>query len=145
MTPPPPPILAPLPLAGDGTYRLDKIHAGRPERQAVLLEIAGRKHQGGVDISVDVDLVREPTNQYDPRAVRVEIGGQLVGYLSREHARDVALTLALNGDRQRATCKARIVGGWKRQPTPTREGSEGDFGVRLDVVMPPRMAAEVAE
>ena len=144
----------PLLLTGDGTYRLEPRGTGREERQAALLEIAGRKHQGGVNLDVDATLVREPDNQYDPRAVRVELAGpdgapRLVGYLSREHARDVVI--ALEG-RMRATCRARIVGGWKREAeyrkkdgTERRAASEGHFGVRLDVVLPIRGASEVTE
>lgn len=33
-----------------------------------------------------VELVPEPTNPYDPRAIRVEIGGRLIGYLDRQFA-----------------------------------------------------------
>lgn len=138
----------PVPLAGDGLYELAPRGVGRDDRQAALLEIVGRKHQGGVEIELEAALVREPENQFDPRAVRVEMGGKLVAYLSREHAREVHIVLA---GRPRATCRAKIVGGWKREATYRadgtlkRDGSEGSFGVRLDLVLPAREAAEVTE
>jgi hypothetical protein len=31
---------------------------------------------------VKVDLVREPTNEYDPDAIRVEVDGNTVGYVA---------------------------------------------------------------
>ena len=140
--------LPPVHLAGNGTFRLEPRGAGRSERQDALLEIAGRKHQGGVDIPVEAVLVREPDNLVDPRAVRVEIGGKHVAYLSREHAREVCIVLQW---RMLATCAARIVGGWKREATMNKDGSErraaseGSFGVRLDVVLPAREAEDVTE
>jgi hypothetical protein len=35
-------------------------------------------------------LVREPHNTYDPNAIRVEVAGCLLGYVPKEHAKDLA-------------------------------------------------------
>jgi hypothetical protein len=54
--------------------------------QGALRRIAGAAGAGPVRREVDAALVPEPTNPHDPNAVRVEIDGELVGYLSREDA-----------------------------------------------------------
>ena len=66
----------------------------------------------------------------DPKAVRIEIEGETVGYLSRENARDYrdALRRAGHPRLARATCKANIRGGWDRGPD-----DRGHFGVWLDI------------
>lgn len=115
------PDLSPIKVEGTGTFATNV--AGESFYQDTLEAIAGHRTEHGWDLPAEATLICENTNLYDPKAVRVEIFGRLVGYLSRERARR---------HRQRfgqriVHCAARIVGGWK-----DGRGS-GDFGVRLDL------------
>ena len=50
-----------------------------------LISIAGTRFYFGVEIfepGMTVDLVREPDNEHDPDAVRVEVEGEAVGYVA---------------------------------------------------------------
>lgn len=77
---------------------------------------------------VTAQLVREPTNQYDRNAVRVEVGGHHVGYLPRELAPGAhALIDSLHRAERPATCRAEITGG---------VGSKSFLGITLHVANP---------
>lgn len=49
---------------------------------------------GGSNVELTADLVLENDNAYDSKAVRVDIGGKVVGYLSRQDARTYRKMLA---------------------------------------------------
>jgi HIRAN domain-containing protein len=56
--------------------------------QEALWAAAGAEDTGRpVGVETTAELVPEPENPHDPRAVKVLIGGRHVGYLSRRHAR----------------------------------------------------------
>lgn len=76
---------------------------------------------------VTAQMVLEPTNRFDPNAVRVDVGGATVGYLSRTDApKWSGLLTQLAAEGIVPTCRARIIGGWDRGA-----GDEGHFGLRL--------------
>jgi hypothetical protein len=56
--------------------------------QAPLAAAAGPKRSGGVELRTRFALAAEPDNPHDPAAiaVRLEDGGETVGYLPREEA-----------------------------------------------------------
>jgi len=82
----------------------------------------------GAQCEVAARLVPEDDNPYDPLAVRVEIQGHKVGYLSREHARQYRRIF----DKNCVPLKALIVGGWDHTYRgATYEHATGSFGVRL--------------
>jgi hypothetical protein len=69
----------------------------------------------------EATLVPEPDNPFDVNAVAVKIGGELIGYVPRSHARRYQrrlLTLA-----QPMRCPAKLIGGTRDKPS---------FGVLLD-------------
>ena len=75
------------------------------------------------------ELRPEPSNPYDPNAVRVLIRGRLVAYLCREDAIRFGEEMAAAGrPGEGARCAAKIVGGWR-----TNQYDEGYFGVRLGI------------
>ena len=74
--------------------------------------------------NIEAQLIPEPKNPHDKNAVRVEIAGQTVGYLSKENALRYATAFGLKTS---TTCGALITGGWKRK------GSTGHYGVTLDL------------
>lgn len=76
-------------------------------------------------------LILEDDNPEDNNAVRIEIEDRKVGYLSRENAKIYRQKLTgLNLTNIIGACPASIGGGFKK-----RDGSEADFGIRLDLDM----------
>lgn len=104
-----------LPVVGESHY------------QEALEAICGKRSDDGEDRIVDASLILEDSNPHDAQAVRVDIQGKTVGYLSREDARRFREHLAQTGEgRGPVTCKARIQGGWDRGPD-----NQGRYGVSL--------------
>lgn len=98
---------------------------GEAQRQDALEKLTGGRTREAAYLEVTAVLVPEPGNPHDSNAVRVEIEGLLVGYLSRADA------LAFGSlEEPPKSCPATIVGGWKR------DDDEGMFGVYLDLVLP---------
>jgi hypothetical protein len=108
-------------LNGSGDYDLEIV--GESHYQDALARIAGGR--SGEPIQCPAEIYLQPDNPYDPNAVRVEIGGQVVGFLSREMAVEMRKSLRAAGigeNGQRASVEAVVLGG-------------GDkfYGVWLDV------------
>lgn len=108
-------------LSGPGTFAVDVVGVSR--RQDVL---AAAAEQGAVHTAT---LILEDDNPHDDRAVRVELSGQMCGYLSRANARLYRADLAAAGKpRLIVRCKAKIVGGFE-----TQSGERAHFGLKLDL------------
>jgi hypothetical protein len=72
-------------------------------------------------------LVREPSNPYDPNAVRVEADGRPLGYVPKEDGPSLHAVLdKLAGQDRPATCRARLTGGWDRG-----HGDRDTIGLRI--------------
>jgi hypothetical protein len=97
---------------------------GESFRQAELEALAGPKGPDGKHVLEGVTLRCEPDNAHDPNAVRVEVMGQLVGYVAREQAGVVSrgMQQACGGVLEE---RGLIVGGWRDQQ------SEGSYGIRV--------------
>jgi hypothetical protein len=97
---------------------------GESHRQRELEALAGPKKADGKQVLVGVTLRCEPDNEYDCNAVRVEVMGQLLGYVARDHA--AVLSPAMQ-DGCAGTLEVRglIVGGWRDSQ------SEGHYGIRV--------------
>jgi hypothetical protein len=78
---------------------------GEIEYRKTLRRLTGKPRRAGYLIPVEAELLREPANPYDSNAFRVEVGGELVGYLTPEVAAQVA------GAFDRAGCEAMQVCG----------------------------------
>ncbi len=75
-------------------------------------------------------VMPEPTNPWDPNAVRIDVGGQTVGYLAREVAATYQpALLELQRQAQVGWCPARIMGGGERT-----------YGVFLHLGAPARLS-----
>jgi len=90
----------------------------------------------GDDEGVDADdfiahLILEDDNVYDPgNAVRVEIEGKTVGYLSKPDAKKYRKRLSdLGIANVIGQCYASVKGGFIKRST----GEQADFGIRLDI------------
>lgn len=105
-----------LPIVGEGYY------------QDALLRICGGYTRDGHQLQTRARLVPEPSNPYDANAIRVEIDGETVGHLKRDHA---ALYTKRLMDEGRAgeilDVRAYISGGWR-----TNQHDRGCFGVQLE-------------
>jgi HIRAN domain len=96
-----------------------------------LAAVAGRRTELGLLVDILVELVPEPTNPYDPRAVSIRCGRTCVGYLSREGARAYSPALdELAAGGKRAFCNAEIRGAWDR------DGDRGAYGLFVDLGRP---------
>lgn len=103
---------------------------GESHYQPALQRITGRREWVETVYECVAVLVPEPTNPHDPHAVRIEVQGELVGYLSREDAtRYVPYLRRLAEQRQLACCQAVIAG--------RGQGSEtANMGVFLHIAAP---------
>ncbi len=116
-------------LPGPGTYRLPVV--GESNYQNHLERICGKRKRDGEDRIIDAILVLEDTNPHDKNAVRIEIRGMTVGYLSRDHAMQYRKKLKRAGHPKiKGTCSANIRGGWDRGGD-----DKGYYGVWLDIPM----------
>lgn len=116
------PDLSAVYLEGDGRFRLPVV--GESFHEPAFIAICGPRRPEGYDLVVDAVLIPENDNRHDTKAVRVEIKGKKVGYLSRAMARRYRMRFA----RRTVHCRAKIIGGWDRGGSDT-----GHFGVRLDL------------
>jgi hypothetical protein len=116
------PDLSAVYLEGDGRFRLPVV--GESFCEDAFLAICGRRRPEGYDLVVDAVLIPEQDNRHDTKAVRVEVKGKRVGYLSRSMARRYRMRFG----RRTVYCRAKIIGGWDRGG-----GDSGHFGVRLDL------------
>ncbi len=114
-------------LGGTGRYEFDIV--GESKYQDALERICGGRTEDGANDLVDATLYQEDSNPHDSQAVRVDIEGLTVGYLSRDDAHAYRKQLdALGQGPLVAVCKAKIVGGWQRG-----KSDRGHFGVKLDL------------
>ncbi|MCX7358073.1 MAG: HIRAN domain-containing protein [Alphaproteobacteria bacterium] len=114
-------------ITGPGTFAVEVVGVSR--RQDALVAIVEAHGRSGRAVTLDALLILESSNPHDANAVRVEIDGALIGYLSRENAAFYRADLAAaNTPDATIQCKARIVGGFE-----TATGERASFGVRLDL------------
>jgi hypothetical protein len=112
---------------GRGVFQTGVV--GESHYQQALETLCGGRSQDGANKYVSAMLVLEDSNPSDKRAVRVDINGRTVGYLSKPDARTYRKCLAKDGHgRASAMCRAIIRGGWDRG-----DGDRGHFGVLLDL------------
>lgn len=114
-------------LPGPGVYGVDIV--GESNYQSALEKICGGREEESARKKVKALLVLEDENPHDSKAVRVDIDGETVGYLSRKEARQYRARLKEAGyPSLLGRCDAIIVGGWDRG-----RGDRGHFGVKLDL------------
>lgn len=114
-------------IRGNGEFDCEVV--GESHYQTALERIAGGRSDDGAEHGCTAVLVPEPQNKHDKNAIRVDIDGVTVGYLSRSDARDLGKVLRGKGlGGTTLTVNAMIVGGWDRGG-----GDRGHFGVRLDI------------
>lgn len=94
-------------LSGPGTYSVDIV--GESNYQSELEQICGGRTDESQEMIVEAVLIHEDDNPYDKKAIRVDIRGKTVGYLSRENARQYRKKLKEAGySGITATCFAKV-------------------------------------
>ena len=97
-------------LKGPGAYEFDIV--GESNYQSELEAICGGRKEESAEEYRDAVLVLEDDNPFDNKAVRVDIDGVTVGYLSRKDARSYRKQLSEKGAANYiCSCNALIVGG----------------------------------
>jgi hypothetical protein len=130
----PPRTLTPFLLEGEELVQA----VGESFFQPALLRQCGARKGDAVRFPCRGYLVAQPDNPYDPNAVAVQIGGQLVGHLSRSEAprwQPLVQQLAARG--YAASCEAMIAGRG-------RDGETDNLGVFLHLPTPTEARAQVA-
>ena len=94
---------------------------GEQSYQNNLKKIAGPKEEESKFFECYAKVSSEPFNQYDKNAVKVEINGLTVGYLSKSEAAKLSSKVV------NKTVPAVIDCGWKD------EESTGSYGVKLAI------------
>lgn len=102
---------------------------GESNYQNTLKKLAGDHSDQSPDKECQAILVPEDDNRYDQNAIRADIDGQTVGYLSRDDAPRFRRRLGAKkiGGRQ-TRCAALIVGGFTM-----KNGERASYGVKLDI------------
>ena len=94
---------------------------GEQSCQRNLRKLAGEKEEESKFVEVTAKVLSDPFNKFDKNAVKVEIDGLLVGFLSKEQAK------LLSGKVINKEVPAVIDGGW------LDDESEGSYGVKLGI------------
>lgn len=113
-------------LPGVGSCQVEIV--GESFYQDTLRKI-GHAYASGKRQEVEARLILEGNNPKDPQAVRIDIQGKPVGYLSREYARKYRQQLATLGHpNATGRCDAIVLGGRKRE-----NGKQTQLCVLLDL------------
>lgn len=112
-----------------GPCRYEAEVVGESKYQDALQKVAGEKDSDQKSHFCVALIVPEPSNPFDKNACAIFIDGMKVGYLPRLFAADYVSQLKANKLKKTAVLSvdAEIVGGWRRR------GSEGNYGVKLDL------------
>ncbi len=110
-----------------GEYSLACV--GESHYQDALERICGTSNTEREN-QVSAVLCLEDTNPYDSEAVRVDVHGDTVGYLSRQDARAYRKLLSSVRCSDPLECRGVIRGGWNRSAN-----DHGYYGIWLDVLL----------
>jgi hypothetical protein len=114
-------------LMGTAKYELEI--TGEEHYQAALESMCGPRVPRGANQFETAWLILEDINPHDKNAVRVEIRGKQVGYLSPEAAILYRQQLIARGmPKANGQCQAVIRGGWV-----SSDGRKGPYCVSLDI------------
>jgi hypothetical protein len=110
-----------------GGYEFEVV--GESNYQQQLARLAGNHGSHSANVECVAQLVPDDFNEFDPKAIAVQVLGNTVGYLSREDARSFRRRLEQKGwTGSTTTCDALVVGGGIR-----RNGDKLFYGIRLDL------------
>lgn len=107
--------------SGQGNISYNYNIVGEQSYQQNLRKIAGPKKEVSKFFECTAKVTSEPSNKYDKNAIKVEINGLQVGYISKAEAQKLA------GKNINKMVSAVIDGGWDDGD------SEGSYGVKLAI------------
>ncbi len=114
-------------VEGDGGFDLEIV--GESHYQKHLNKLCGGHTKEGSKKEVVAELHYEDKNPHDNKAIRVDVNGKTVGYLSREDARYYRKRIGKTGNEGIIiSCNAKIFGGKKLGVF-----KKTSFGVWLDL------------
>jgi hypothetical protein len=126
------PTITVVTLLGDGAFRYDIVVESN--HQDNIARIVGGKTEVGSHFRCRTVLLPDKLNEDDQNTVVVAVNGVEAGHIRAVDCREFKQALSAIGA-DAAECEGLIVGGWKRL-----DDDEGDFGVRLNAVLPFRFA-----
>ncbi len=101
----------------------------------------GTNTEGPNNPRVYAEVIPEPSNRYDSNAVRIQVGGRLVGYLARADAVVYQpLLLPHSAAGRIPACEARIKGGYT-----TDDGFQASLGIELYIAGPDDIASAMSD
>src|SRR5690606_20685833 len=102
---------------------------GEAHYQSNFESICGQRKPHGENQLVEAQLVLESNNQFDRNAVRVDVQGRTLGYLSREEAKEYRTVYSMLNVPESTVLvlDGQIRGGWLRE-----NGDKGHYGLWLD-------------
>lgn len=113
------------PALGDYDFEV----VGESHYQGALQSLAGDHGNRSPDKECQAVIIPEDNNRYDKNAIRIDIDGRTIGYLSRDDAPRFRRRLgAKKIGIQPTRCNAMIVGGYLK-----KSGERTSYGVRLDI------------
>lgn len=120
--------------AGCGQFGLEVV--GESQYQAAIARASKQARRVGERRIIRVRVEREPTNQYDPQAVRiVSTYGETLGYLSRESASSYQKALIeFENAGLTVSCAASLYGDDPDRPA---------MGLYLDLLFPKKLRAAI--
>ena len=108
--------------------------------QGAIAKAAGAAISDGVRVSLTISLVHEPQNCFDPNAISVRHGWDVLGYLSNGDAKAYRPVMdALAEHRLTGYCRADIWTGWDHGLH-----DKGQFSIRVFVDKPERQLELIA-
>jgi hypothetical protein len=127
----------PFSLWGDALWCGQEVVREAPHEQAIRSLFPAPIPARGADLDTQADLVPEPHNRFDPRAVAVRVQGQVVGYLPREDAHryyPVLAGLVAQGLQPQVPCHL-WVSEWKPADWQHAAGGGTDFHASVAVAI----------
>ena len=129
--------LIPFKLWGDALWCGQEVVREAPHERVIRDLFPDPIPARGADLDTEADLVPEPDNRFDPRAIAVRVQGQVVGHLPRDDAHryfPVLAELVAQGLQPRVPCHL-WVSEWKPEDRERRNAAGTDFHAGVAVAL----------
>jgi hypothetical protein len=127
----------PFSLWGDALWCGQEVVREAPHERAIRSLFPDPIPARGADLDTEADLVPEPYNRFDPRAIAVLVHGQVVGYLPRDDAHryhPVLSELVSQGLQPRVPCHL-WVSEWEPSAWEPKESDGTQFHASVAIAL----------
>jgi hypothetical protein len=127
----------PFSLWGDALWCGQEVVREAPHERAIRSLFPDPIPARGADLDTEADLVPEPHNRFDPRAIAVRVHGQVVGYLPRDDAHryhPVLSGLVSQGLQPRVPCHL-WVSEWEPSAWERKESDGTQFHASVAIAL----------